>query len=354
MSSDPANFLQKQVKIHSVSAKPELNNKIGVAQSYLSDRGRYLVSLPPHISPSPIALKADNLSIPTLPEKARGKIEELSRMAMTMYNDENLRGVFRTGVSSIESKLPPNVKVQHVAGGILLLLLSMVYFIGLSKTIMLISLLLMGVVVALPDIIAGRDAKSILKNLPFRWKEAIEQNTGYKPSKRVATGILVGILVLSGKVLLTPNTPSQKQQSNLGNASYTTSRPSTPTMGSGDTSSFTVEDIYKLGYEDAQKENDYGESLPANHESIGFNDYDYDEYANYNADYMPPPAAPKKSNFGIGTIMSLFALGSSVKELGYFDGRFDFNLFVANAKNLPPLKMAFMGFMAYRVLSAFL
>ena len=145
MSSDPANLLQKKVKIHSVSAKPELNGKIGVAQSYLADRGRYLVSLPPHISPSPVALKADNLSIPTLFESANGKADELWGMLVTVYKDENVREILRVGIAQLESRLPPNVKVEHVAGGILLLLCGMIYYIGLSKTIMLISLILMGV-----------------------------------------------------------------------------------------------------------------------------------------------------------------------------------------------------------------
>ena len=351
MSSDPANLLQKQVKIHSVSAKPELNNKIGIAQSYLTDRGRYLVSLPPHISPSPIALKADNLSIPSLPEKARGKLDETWGMMVTVYKDENLREVLRVGIATLQSRLPPNIKVEHVAGGILLLLFGMIYFIGLSKTIMLVSLLLMGVVVALPDIIAKRDIKAIARNLPFRWKEAIEQNTGLKPSKRVATGILVGILLLSSKVLLTPRSPPAQK-----NVPFDGARPSVRDENTnGGVSSFTMEEVYRLGYEDAQKENQFGESLPVNFKSMSFKnsafDYDYNDYADYN-DYSPPPQ--KKSKFGMGTIMSLFALGRTVKELGFHDGRFDFNLFVANARSLPPLKMAFMGFMMYRVLSALL
>ena len=348
--SDPAGLLKKQVKIHSVSAKPELNNKIGIAQSYLPDRGRYLVSLSPHISPAPIALKADNLAIPTLPEKARGKVDEIRGMMTTLYNDENLRQALRTGIAQLEAQLPPNVKVEHVAGAILLALFAMIYMIGLSKTTMLISLVLMVVVVALPDIIAKRDIKSIVRNLPFRWKEAIELNTGYKPSKRVATGIFVAILLLSSKVLLTPRSRPTK-----GNRAFDGARGSRGTPKDLGAASFTMEEVYKLGFEDAQKESTFGESLPANYQKMTFKDssidYSYDDYGDYN-EYIPPPK--KQSKIGMGTIMALFALGRTVKELGFHDGRFDFNLFVANARNLPPMKMAFAGFMLYRVLSAFL
>jgi hypothetical protein len=348
MSSDPASLLQKQVKIHSVSAKPELNNKIGVAQSFLPDRNRYLVSLPPHISPSPIALKADNLAIPSFPDKARGKFDEVWGMFLTVYHDDNLRAVLRRGVTTVESQLPPNVKVQHLVIGVLVLLLGLIYFIGLSKTIMIISLLVMGCVVVLPDIVAKRDIKSMAKNFPFRWKEAIEQNMGYRPSQKIATGILVGILVLSSKVLLTPRPRP------LAKASMSTNeKASGVSRNTG--ASFTMAEIYKIGFDDAQNNKVFGESLPDDHVSMTFKSSSYNfDYEDIDYDSYIPAPAPKKSKFGIGTIMALMAVGRTVMDLGFVGGRFEPNLLVANAKNLPPMKLAFMGFMVYRVISAFL
>lgn len=349
MSSDPASLLQKQVKIHSVSAKPELNHKIGVAQSFLPDRNRYLVSLPPHISPSPIALKADNLAIPSFPEKARGKVDEVWGMFLTVYHDDNLRAVLRRGVTTVESQLPPNVKVQHLVIGVLVLLLGLIYFIGLSKTIMLISLLLMGCVVVLPDIVAKRDIKSIAKNFPFRWKEAIEQNTGYRPSQKIATGILVGILVLSSKVLLTP-----RPRPLAAKASMSTNEKASGVSRNTE-ASFTMEEIYKIGFDDAHNNKVFGESLPDDHSSMTFRSSSYNfDYEDIGYDSYIPAPTPKKSKFGIGTIMSLMAVGRTVMDLGFVGGRFEPNLFVANAKNLPPMKLAFLGFMVYRVISAFL
>jgi hypothetical protein len=254
MSSDPASLLNKHVKIHSVAAKPELNNKIGIAQSYLPDRSRYLVSLPPHISPAPIALKADNLSLPTLTERARGKFDDVWGMILTVYHDQRLRAEFRRGLASMQSLLPPNVKIEHVALGILLFLFGVIYFIGLSKTIMILSLISMGIVVALPDIVARRDIKAIVTNFPMRWKEAIEQNTGYKLSLRTATGILVAILVVSSKVLLTSQSGVHNKQIGGEDVNFDGlgSQSGTSTGTKGSIISFTVEEIYKLGYEDAQ------------------------------------------------------------------------------------------------------
>lgn len=348
MSADPSSFLQKQVKIHSVTAKPELNNKIGIAQSFLSDRNRYLVSLPPHISPSPIALKADNLAIPSYPEIARGKLDELWGMVMTVYHDDNLKEVVRRGVTTVESRLPPNVKIHHVAIGTLILLLGTIYFIGFNKTVMLISLILMGCVVALPDIVAKRDIKSTVKNFPFRWKEAVEQNTGYRLSQRMATGVLVVILVLSSKVLLSPRTRPPTKSGMDTNLKESGISRNTGT-------SFTMEEIYNLGFDDARNEKSIGDSLPADHASMTFKsssynfDYDDIDYDNY----IPTPA-PKKSKFGIGTIMALLAVGRTVKDLGFVGNRFESNLFIANVKNLPPMKLAFLCFMVYRVISVFI
>jgi hypothetical protein len=361
---DPASLLHKQVKIHSVSAKPELNSKIGIAESYLPDRNRYLVSLPAHISPAPVALKADNLIEATIVDKAKGKVDQVWGMIVGVYHDENVREVLRRGVAELESRLPPNVKVVHAAGGILLVLIGIIYFTGLSKTIMLVSLVAMGAVVALPDIMAKRDFKSMAKNFPFRWKEAIEQNTGFRPSQRVASGILVGIVVLSGKVLVTSRSRASPG-ANAGGAQQFGGGASRRTSSSGgitneNMGAFTMEDVYKLGFQDAQNESPFGESLPSDHASMNFKSssssttstYNFDDYADYN-DYLPPPQ-PKKSKMGMGTVMSLFALGREVKELGFADGRFDLRLFQANAMNLPPLKKGFVAFMLYRVLSAFM
>eukprot|EP00557_Chaetoceros_sp_GSL56_P004367 CAMPEP_0176497152 /NCGR_PEP_ID=MMETSP0200_2-20121128/11567_1 /TAXON_ID=947934 /ORGANISM="Chaetoceros sp., Strain GSL56" /LENGTH=358 /DNA_ID=CAMNT_0017895137 /DNA_START=65 /DNA_END=1141 /DNA_ORIENTATION=- len=358
MSNDPASFLNKPVKIHSVAARPELNDKIGIAQSYLPNRSRYLVSLPPHISPAPIALKADNLSLPNFSERAKGKIDDIWGMVLTVYHDQSLRAELRRGLTSVESRLPPNVKVEHVAVGILLLLLAVIFFIGLSKTIMLISLISMVFVVALPDIFARRDIKAIVTNFPMRWKEAIEQNTGYKVSLRMATGILVAILLVSSKVLLTSQTSRVQKTKFGGDVNFDRlGHQSAKIPGAkGNRISFTVEEIYKLGYEDGENKNIFGESLPKNHDSMSFMSldygYDYDEI-NYNGMYSSPPT-PKQSKFGISTIISLFALARTVKELGFIHGRFDLNVLVSNVRNLPPIRMALLAFMVYRVIKAFL
>jgi len=358
MATDPSSLLLKQVKIHSVSAKPELNGKVGVAQSYIPDRNRYLVTLPTTTTTTPsqtVALRPENLSAATMVDKARAKVEETVTMAQTIYKDERFREELRRAYTEVDQRLPANVNPKQVGFVLSALFLGLVYMLGITRTFMLLSLIMMGGVVAMPDVIARRDAKTIAKNFPNRWREAIEQNTGYKPTPNIANGILVAMLLVSGKVLLT--------------STATTGRaPSSPpinydgvgTAGSGSASSiipFTMEEVYKMGYDDAQGEKIFGESLPVNHATMTFSSpsttssssFDYSDYESY---APPPPPAPK-SKFGFGTIMALFALGRTVKELGFVNGKFEKDLFLVNVKNLPPLKMGFLALMGYRLLSAF-
>ena len=89
-----------------------------------------------------------------------------------------------------------------------------------------------------------------------------------------------------------------------------------------------------------------------NHDNDADMHFDYD-------DYQPttppvPPSTSKGSGIGFGTLMSCFALFRSVKEMGFVDGRFELQYFKSNVQSMPPLKMVFMGFMVYRIVSAFM
>uniref|UniRef100_A0A7S3V5U1 Uncharacterized protein n=1 Tax=Chaetoceros debilis TaxID=122233 RepID=A0A7S3V5U1_9STRA len=353
MATDPSSLLLKQVKIHSVSAKPELNGKVGVAQSYIPDRNRYLVTLP---TPSQtVALRPENLSPATMVDKARAKVEDTVTMAQTIYKDERFREELRRAYRTVDQRLPANVNPKQVGFVLSALFLGLVYMLGITRTFMLLSLIMMGGVVAMPDVIARRDAKTIAKNFPNRWREAIEQNTGYKPTPNIANAILVAMLLVSGKVLLTSTATGRAPSSPPMNYD------GVGTAGAGSASSiipFTMEEVYKMGYDDAQGEKTFGESLPENHATMAFSSpsttssssqFDYSDYDSY---APPPPPAPK-SKFGFGTIMALFALGRTVKELGFVNGKFEKDLFLVNVKNLPPLKMGFLALMGYRLLSAF-
>ena len=62
-------YCGKQVKIHGLQAKPELNGRVGLAASYNDTTGRYNVKLP---DGSAIALQPKNLEPVTVRGGVRG------------------------------------------------------------------------------------------------------------------------------------------------------------------------------------------------------------------------------------------------------------------------------------------
>ena len=354
MITDPAQLLQKYVKIKGLASKPELNAQVGFVDSYLADRERYMITLPRHVSAAPVALKSNNLEIASFVDRSKAKAEEVMFMGRTVMQDERVKETIRRTYTSIDQRLPGPMKPQHLLVGILLAFMLTIRLIGFTKFIFISSVLLIILAVSLPDLISGeRNIKTLATKFPMRWKEAIEQNTGFKPSKRVANGILVFFLLFAGKVIFVPK-PSVLEKIDYGS---TYQKDDSPELS--DVPSFTMEEVYKLGYEDASDQKPYGESLPSSHKDTVFSSHStpprlgvYDDFE-YIPTHPPPPPPPKKNKFGFGTAMAAFSVFRTVKEMGFVNGKFEPSVFIANVRNMPPLKMAFSGFMLYKVLSAF-
>ena len=349
MVTDPAQLLQKYVKIKGLASKPELNFKVGFVDSYLADRSRYMITLPRHVSAAPVALKSDNLEVASIVDRSKAKAEEIMFMGRAVMQDERFKETIRRTYTSIDQRLPGPMKPQHLLAVILLGFMLIVRMIGFTKFIFVSSVMLIMLAVALPDLISGeRNIKTLATNFPIRWKEAIEQNTGFKPSKRVANGILVLFLLFAGKVIFVPK-PAAHQKFDYGSSTY--EKEDSPELSHAP--SFTMEEVYKLGYQDATDQKPFGESLPLSHKDIMFSSQSTPRLGVYNDfDYIPSPP-PKKKKFGFGTIMAAISVFRTVKELGFVNGKFEPSVFIANARNMPPLKMAFSGFMLYKLLSAF-
>ncbi len=375
--SDPASMINRTVKIQNLISKPELNMQLGIVKSYNLQNNRYTVQLysASPISP-PISLKADNLVHASYVEKAKGQILQMKTMIQFIRTNPEVRNEFIRIYSIIQDKLPNGVKPEYAIGGVLLLLIFLIHKIGFFRCIMIFSILGMLITVSLPDLMAGvTDIKILARNFPARWRNVIHENTGYTLSPKVANGLLIGILILSTKILLTDmrggsigtgNKSSKLTQTELDmmNNDNSVRQNGRPKQTTGP--SWTIEEIYKMGYDDGMKNDDYGSSLPENHETFHFSSSSTGSSSNsafstsdFEYDYKPttppfPPSPKKKSNIGFGTLLSMFGLFRSVKELGFVNGAFDFNVFKANVQTLPPLKMALMGLLLYRVVSAFI
>jgi hypothetical protein len=378
--SDPSSLISKTVVLQSIQIRPELNGKIGTVESYLPDRERYLVHLTPaftsQLAPpsanatTTMALKPDNLKVAGIVDKSKANVKNGVDLIKFLYKDERVWEEARRVYTSVEQSLPAEllargITLQHVGCGLGLLFLVLVYLLGFSKCILLTSVLSLLIMTALPDLMTmnnggatgsdGVGIKRVISNFPWRWRMTVEQNTGYTLTPKVANGILVVLLLVCGKLLTTPLSKpavAPKEYSYL-NDDASVSRSLTGKMA--------LEDIYKLGFEDAQSSKEFGTSLPSDIDDFKVTsampsrphpasyDGDFDYYQS-----PPPPPPPKKSKFGIGTLLSIFGLLRTVKDLGFVGGRFEPQMLVVNLKSLPPMRLALLGMCVYRIMSAFM
>ncbi len=376
-------------------------------------------------TPILVSLKIDNIKEANTVDKIRGQyyiflnvLSYMNRNKAVLWNDAKTKwnntvqqlvqsGVMPASFANLNSGgSGSGIKLEYLLGGILVALLAIIWKVGLTKFIFFISVFGILLTVALPDLMtAARNftassggssstnmtdqLKIVASNFPRRWREMIYSHSGYNVSPKVANGLLVALLLLSGKILLfTPLQSSATSSSGKGGTKGGLTQTELNMMKQQQQRQqnnyieleqlYTIDEIYKLGYEDGSSSKEYGFSLPDNHDELivtskvansqnakysgTYNDIDADADMNFNYDdYQPttpplPPSPPKSrgSGVGFGTLMSMFALFRSVKEMGFVNGRFELQYFKSNLQSMPPLKMAFMGFMLYRVVSAFM
>lgn len=378
-NSDPNGLLNSVVKI-SGTAREDLNGRVGTAVSYQADRGRYMISLwnnddnaaaqqPPLVV---LSLKPDNLAAASMLEKARHRFTEARYAMLQARNDPQLAQAYE----AVRRALPPPLKPEYVLGGLVVLWSCAVYRFGWSKTFLGSSLLVMPLLVSAPDIVPqlmqqGRlDVRSIGRNFPQRWHTMLVQSTGVsRITPRVAMGVFVLLMLFSGTVLLTPApvqrpNPSSSSSSSSGAATTTAATSNTlkqaTVSGDYNIKDINMNDLYKLGYNDAKAGLAYGHSRPES--TASSSNTPYVDHANaarddeLNFDYAPPPPnTTPRSKFDMTTMMALFTLFRTGKQLGTGpDGSLNLELLVANARMMDPMRMGLTGLALYRLLSVFL
>ena len=378
--SDPSGFITNPpstfVKIVGTS-REDLNGLVCVALQYNAQTGRYVVQmLPGQASNAPrpgeaasaaaaaraaaggsaaaavgLSFKPENL-VPCGPmEKVKAQATFAMHEAKRFVNSPDTKEKMRRLYTSLDQRLPPQVKPEYVGIGALIVLFIVVRIVGLSKLVLLTSLVLMLGMILMPDIQAGITDPSILASrFPDRLRANIAQATGYTSLTKKQAMIGFGIFMFfTLKLLATPTGSAVPPPAPVASRSA-------PTTFDLPSKSFDMEEIYKLGFEDAKDGKDFGASLP---KTTGPSAPRGTSAADTSFDGLPPyhpsPPAAKESKFGLTWAMSAFGLFRGVKELGITpDGQFDPQYLVANVKVAPPLKLALLGFCLYRVLSAFM
>ncbi len=377
------------LKIINLSARPELNGCFAQAVSFSSDR--YVIALVDattaaaaarsggsSIQPTFLRLKLENLTRATQLDQFKFGAMTAFEAAKMYLNDPSVQSFVTSNLpAALKTRLTPQQAIVCALAVMMLALFAVwkivANVVGFTKLFMVASLLGLVLTVSMPDwseaIKQGKPLKLTIQraaaNFTTRWKENLISITGRSNvSDTLAKASLLVILLWSGKVILTPS-PAQY---NTPPVNVEQSMPFSQNSLMVSPNKINVEQIYKLGFDDARSGREFGFSL---HESIASpiaaqgerfhrqennQPEEYLEDPNLDWAYNPPPP-PQTSRFGMGTILSLFALFNFGKDLVTSpDGRvvMDWNYIVMRLRSTEPWRLGLLAISLYRVFSALL
>jgi len=363
--ADPNGWVQNPpstfVKINGTS-RETLNGQLGLVLQYLEDRGRYMVVLSEN-QQSQVALKPENLTV------CAGMLDKAKAYYQMLKNNPQVRQQFQQVQTQIQSRT--GLKAEYILAIILVSFTVCWYFIGFSKVMMLLTSAIIILTVMGPDLAAGKDLKTCLRNAPTRWRSVVQEQVPVVGPKIAANPwylraftVLLTVFVLYS-LLVTPN---HRPRGSVAKA---------PPAASASLAATTVElqqKYYKLGFDDASAGQEFGTSLPnepvvltvedtaavdgissAASSDSGYSSWrravglenDFDTYA--------PVAAKKKSPFNLSTAFAAFTIYRILSPIAMnAEGRFDLPLLRANLSNLEVYKLGILAFSVYRLVSAFL
>jgi hypothetical protein len=314
VKNPPSTFL----KITGTS-RDALNNSVGLILNY-NDNQRYLVHLP---NQQQVLLKAENLQPCSYMEQIKAQYDFISqdptvRRQLTEFLGK-VRGVF-------------GVDAKYVLVGALLAVVASIYFLGFSRTLLMLSFAVMLGMVCLPDLMQGTASwKVVLQRAPDNLKTLLRQS-GVPVLPTIASNkyYFGGFCFVVLAFFATGMMPARTGVSS----------------GSSSSSSSSMEQAYKLGFQDATESREYGASLAsaAGTDSMDRLLLDEDDFA---------LTSSKKSLFSISNAMSVMYLTRTVYSLGQDGGGgWNWRLAKQNLITLEPWKLGFLALSIYRLFSA--
>lgn len=224
------------------TGRNDINGLLGIVISFNVERERYLVHMTR--SQSTMVLKKEHLSKANIIESYRAQVEQLR-------NDARVREKMSKYLNLCRQFVAP-LQLSHVVGGALAVIVGLVYIIGLLRTIVTISLIILIGTIAAPDVTSG--PRTIFDNFPERARTVIEKQIpvlrGKLTNRQAVGAILVMVaLCIQSLVVSTGRIDNKPRRSSPGNRVVDT---------------IMLERYYNLGYEDAVKGRHHGSSLLGN------------------------------------------------------------------------------------------
>lgn len=347
--SDPNGWVSNPpsqlVKIQNIGAKPELNGQMGVVVGFQEDRQRYVVIS--CIKQEQLSLKPDNLIKANPIDSARGQFQLLR-------HDPKIRQQCAALYQRIDTKLPGPIKPEYLAVLLLIGIMGAMVLVGVSKTILVLSLVILLAGLVAPDLIEGKSMDQIGRDLPQRLTATVRESLRDVPVvgkvvQNVPYAIPVLFLAMAAWVVrLLVFTPSAAAPTPPMQFTESTRGPPPAAMMVG-----MEEKYYKMGFEDASQGRDYGTNLPDNPTKAS-QPHDYSSSTPVLDDYYIPPHR-SSSRLTMSSAMSLMYLGRAIYSLGQDGtGRWNPSRIPYNLQHQQPVQMGLLAFTVYRVVAAFL
>ena len=351
------------------TARDDLNGLLGFCTSYNRDRERYMVTMAcvdRANSPNAtvMALKPSNLTQASTIETYKAQFQQLKTDPRVKQRLAEYHDYART-------KCHP-FKVQHVAGALVVVLAFLFYYFGFTKTVMLVSAIVMMICILVEDVLRQRRPwRDVARNFPSRSKMVIEKQFPFlegRLSENLAAG-MVGLLLAFTiqAVFFTGKNNSSSSQYTSSSPLQPPSRPGASSLPSnfGRHSRETLEELYHLGFQDSLDGKDRGHSLASKLDRLlgdasattGMEDLEPIPEINYSATPLTRPPPPKTFGsrlFSMRTAGSAFYLYRMAMQVGVdpSSGLFSVGQLAANIQhNMPTWQKAMVAFSVYNLFS---
>jgi len=255
------------------TARDDLNGLLGFCTAYNRDRQRYMVtmaSVDGSTAPNAtvMALKPDNLVQASTFETYKAQFQSLR-------TDPRVRHRLKEYYDKCEKYCQP-FKVEHVGGALSLFLVLLTYFFGFTKTIMLVSAVVMIFCILVEDVIRTRKPwQEVVRNFPSRSKVVIERQFPFlrgKITEPIAAGLVGLLLAFTVQSVFFAGSAKASTSSASSSppppAQPLASRTSISRHGSLSQHREQLEELYHLGFQDAMEEKSRGHSLADKLESL--------------------------------------------------------------------------------------
>jgi hypothetical protein len=349
--TDPNGWVQNPpsvfVKVHGTS-REMINGKLGLVLQYAADRGRYTVLLCE--SQDPVSLKSDNLVPCGMLEKAQ------AYMQMMQHNPDIQRQLQQI---SQQVQQRTGLTPQYALALVAMALLAGWYTLGVTKLLLVLTVLTVVLTVIGPDLAAGGTARTILRAAPARWRQVVREQIPVVGAKIADRTILLNVFTALLVAFVAYSLVASSSSSPAGRAAKGASAPITSTT----TRMLSVDmqkHYYKLGFDDATNAKEFGASLvvsAATADESATGAVDNDDYAWRNLDSSYETTTPKKktSPLSLQTAFAAYTIYRTLQPLAVnADGRFDVALLRVNLTHLEVWKLGILGFAVYRIVSVFL